>query len=79
MNQWIRGFCAKREYPFVNYYAEMADASGFLKPDLADDGLHPNAKGYRIMAPLALAAVTKAAVPPPPEPKQQRKRRLGIF
>ena len=79
LNQWLRGFCAKREYTFVNYYSEMADASGFLKADLADDGLHPNAKGYRIMAPLALAAVGKAAVPPPPPEPKQRKRRLGIF
>jgi len=31
-----------------------------LKKDLADDGLHPNAAGYRIMAPLAEAAIQKS-------------------
>jgi lysophospholipase L1-like esterase len=74
MNQWIRGFCAKRDYSYINYYAEMADASGSLKPDLGDDGLHPNAKGYRVMAPLALEAINKTIAPPPPEPKQRRRR-----
>ena len=31
-----------------------------LKKDLAEDGLHPNAAGYKIMAPLAEAAIQKA-------------------
>jgi lysophospholipase L1-like esterase len=75
MNRWIRGFCAKRDYTYVDYYSEMADASGFLKADLGDDGLHPNAKGYRVMAPVALDAITKTLAPPPaPEPKQRRRR-----
>lgn len=75
MNQWLRSLCARREYVFVNYYPEMADASGFMKPDLADDGLHPNAKGYRIMAPLALEAITKVVTPAAAAPEERRKRR----
>jgi lysophospholipase L1-like esterase len=31
-----------------------------LKRDLADDGLHPNDAGYKVMAPLAQAAIEKA-------------------
>jgi acyl-CoA thioesterase-1 len=31
-----------------------------LKKDLADDGLHPNAAGFKIMTPLAEAAIEKA-------------------
>ena len=31
-----------------------------MKKDLSDDGLHPNAAGYKIMAPLAEAAIEKA-------------------
>jgi lysophospholipase L1-like esterase len=41
-----------------------------LKADLADDGLHPNSKGYRIMAPIALEAIDKVLQPP-----AQKKRR----
>jgi lysophospholipase L1-like esterase len=33
-----------------------------LKRDLSDDGLHPNAAGYKIMAPLADKAIANALV-----------------
>ncbi len=33
----------------------MVDDKGLLKRELADDGLHPNAAGYKVMAPLAQA------------------------
>jgi lysophospholipase L1-like esterase len=38
----------------------MVDPTGLLKKELAEDGLHPNADGYAIMAPLAEAAIQKA-------------------
>jgi lysophospholipase L1-like esterase len=31
-----------------------------LKADFANDGLHPNAEGYKIMAPLAVSAIRQA-------------------
>ena len=37
--------------------AAMVDDKGFLKNELSDDGLHPNAEGYVVMAPLAEAAI----------------------
>jgi lysophospholipase L1-like esterase len=44
----------------------VVDEKGLLKKDLADDGLHPNATGYKIMAPLAEAAISKAIGYPKP-------------
>jgi len=41
----------------------MVDEKGLLKRDLADDGLHPNAAGYKVMAVLAQAAIEKALKP----------------
>jgi lysophospholipase L1-like esterase len=38
----------------------MVDDKGMLKAELANDGLHPNAEGYKIMAPLAEAAIQQA-------------------
>jgi lysophospholipase L1-like esterase len=38
----------------------MMDEKGFLKDELSEDGLHPNAKGYEVMAPLAEAAIAAA-------------------
>lgn len=38
----------------------MVDDRGLLRKELAIDGLHPDDAGYRIMAPLAEAAVKQA-------------------
>ncbi|HEY3440855.1 MAG TPA: GDSL-type esterase/lipase family protein [Paludibaculum sp.] len=74
MNKWIQAFCEKRGYTYLNYYPAMAGADGQLAPNLADDGLHPNPTGYRIMAPLALAAIEKALGPPSPQPGAKKRR-----
>jgi lysophospholipase L1-like esterase len=63
LNEWIESFCANRHHVYLNYHAAMVDETGQLKADLGDDGLHPNAKGYRIMAPLALEAIQKTMPP----------------
>lgn len=73
MNAWLKNFCGERGYTLVNYFDAMKNAEGLLTIDLADDGLHPNAKGYRVMAPLALAGIESALNPPKPE---RRRRRL---
>ena len=72
LNQWILQLCRKRNFLYVDYYSAMVDASGFLKAELAEDGLHPNAAGYRVMAPLAIDAITKAQPPPVQEKKRRR-------
>jgi lysophospholipase L1-like esterase len=72
MNEWLLAFCQKRGYPYLDYFSSMLDASGSLKAELAEDGLHPNAAGYRVMAPLALESIDKAAAPPAPEKKKRR-------
>jgi lysophospholipase L1-like esterase len=63
VNAWLRSFCEQRHFPYVDYYAALVDKAGFLPPDASDDGIHPNAKGYRIMAPIALAAIDNVAKP----------------
>ena len=74
LNTWMQTFCAKRNYTFLDYYSELVDASGFLKADLANDGLHPNSAGYRIMAPLALAAINRTVAASPVQQKQKKRR-----
>ena len=59
LNNWLKQFCAQRGYTYVDYYSAMVDSAGFLQADLADDGLHPNGKGYRVMAPIALNAIDR--------------------
>jgi lysophospholipase L1-like esterase len=69
LNDWLKSFCVQRGYVYLDYYPALIDEQGQLGADLSDDGLHPNAKGYRLMAPLLLTAVNKALpAPPPPAP-----------
>ncbi|MGO4880070.1 MAG: GDSL-type esterase/lipase family protein [Bryobacteraceae bacterium] len=63
VNAWLKSFCDQRHYVYVDYYAALVDKSGFLGAELADDGLHPNGRGYRLMAPVALAAIDSVAKP----------------
>lgn len=60
LNAWMRAYAAREHLGFVDYYDAMRDAHGALRKDLTDDGLHPNAAGYAVMAPLAQAAIDHA-------------------
>ena len=60
LNAWIKKFCATRGLVYLDYFTAMADDKGFLKADIANDGLHPNAKGYELIKPLAEAAIKTA-------------------
>jgi lysophospholipase L1-like esterase len=61
LNKWLKDYCTpQRDCTYLNYFDSMVDDKGLLKKDLADDGLHPNEAGFKIMAPLAEAAVAKA-------------------
>ena len=60
LNAWMKKYAAAHGGIYVDYYTAMADNKGFLKEELSEDGLHPNQKGYDIMAPLAEQAIAMA-------------------
>jgi len=60
LNAWMKKYAALHGQIYLDYYSAMADDKGFLKEELSEDGLHPNQKGYDIMAPLAEQAITMA-------------------
>ncbi len=60
LNTWLKDYCAKNKIVYLDYFSPMVDDKGLLKADLAEDGLHPNDTGYKIMAPLAEAAIAQA-------------------
>jgi lysophospholipase L1-like esterase len=76
LNAWLAAMCKSRGFAYVDYFSAMVDGSGQLRSELADDGLHPNAEGYKIMAPLAQAALDGA---PKTVSEKSRKKRFGIF
>lgn len=60
LNNWIKDYCARAGFTYLDYYSAMLDDHDMLKKDLTFDGLHPNAAGYDVMGPLAEKAIETA-------------------
>jgi lysophospholipase L1-like esterase len=60
INAWLEKYAAAEKHEYLDYVPAMIDAKGLLREELSGDDLHPNAKGYAIMAPLADAAIARA-------------------
>jgi lysophospholipase L1-like esterase len=60
LNAWLPVYAAKSGAVFADYYAAVVDDKGMLRAGYSEDGLHPNAKGYELLAPVAEAAIQKA-------------------
>ena len=60
LNEWMKTYAAANGATYLDYYSAMIDERGFLRDELSEDGLHPNAKGYAVMAPLAEQAIASA-------------------
>jgi len=61
LNRWLKDYCAapSNSCLYLDYFGAMVDGKGWLKKDLAEDGLHPNDGGYKIMSRLAEATIDK--------------------
>uniref|UniRef100_B8HVA2 Lipolytic protein G-D-S-L family n=1 Tax=Cyanothece sp. (strain PCC 7425 / ATCC 29141) TaxID=395961 RepID=B8HVA2_CYAP4 len=59
LNSWLKQYCEACHHIYLDYYSSMVDEKGMLRPELSDDGLHPNQKGYEVMAFLAEATLQK--------------------
>src|SRR5271166_5196213 len=61
LNRWLKEYCSalSNGCVYLDYFSAMVDDKGLLKKDLAEDGLHPNDAGYKIMAALAEVAIKK--------------------
>lgn len=60
LNDWIRDFAVRRGVVYVDCHAPMADERHAMKEEYSRDGVHPNAAGYAVMAPLVEAGITRA-------------------
>ena len=65
LNSWLKDYCAKNGFVYLDYASALSDDKGMLKRELSDDGLHPNDAGYKIMVPLAEKAIAKALASKP--------------
>ena len=60
VNSWMRDYCEKKHIVYLDYYSAMVDSNRGMKKELTIDGVHPNADGYKVMSPLAEAAIAEA-------------------
>jgi lysophospholipase L1-like esterase len=60
INTWLKSYAASSGGVYLDYFSSMVDAAGNLRAEFSDDDLHPNARGYAVMAPLAEEAIERA-------------------
>ena len=60
LNTWLRGYAERVGAAYVDFHGAMADEHNGMKEGLSTDGVHPNAAGYDIMAPLVERAIAEA-------------------
>jgi len=60
LNEMIKKYADTNGIVYLDYFSAMADERNGLKEELSGDGVHPNLAGYKIMEPLAEAAIKKA-------------------
>lgn len=60
LNALLKNYAEQNGCTFVDYHSAMKDDRNGLRPDLGDDGVHPNLKGYQIMGPLVERGIGEA-------------------
>lgn len=60
LNGWLRDLARAKGAVYADYHGALTNAEGGMNPDIAPDGIHPNAKGYAIMEPIARTALAEA-------------------
>jgi lysophospholipase L1-like esterase len=60
LNDWLQGYAAGSGGLYLDYFSAVVGPDGFFRPELTKDGLHPNAAGYAVMAPLAERSIDEA-------------------
>jgi lysophospholipase L1-like esterase len=57
LNTMLKQYADANEMVYLDYYAELVDDRKGLNTAYADDGVHPNKAGYKVMQPLVEKAI----------------------
>jgi lysophospholipase L1-like esterase len=83
LNAWIRDYCIRENFIYVDYFTALADSKGMMKAEYTDDGVNPNGRGYRTMAPILMDGVERlhdmTATATPEDPSRPKRRLLLPF
>lgn len=67
LNAWMKDYAARTGAVYADYWTALHDGDA-LRAAWTSDGVHPNPAGYKVMAPVAEAAIRKALATPAPKP-----------
>lgn len=59
-NKMLKAYAEKEGLILVDYHKALANAEDGLGPEYADDGVHPNLAGYKVMEPLVQEGIRRA-------------------
>lgn len=59
LNFMIEEYAKANKFGYINYYADMCDENRGLIKSYGNDGVHPNAEGYKVMEKLAKTVIDK--------------------
>ncbi len=57
LNDRIQQFAKQNHLQYIDYHSALKNRQNGMDPDLAEDGVHPTLKAYKIMESLALKAI----------------------
>ena len=60
LNDMLKQYAENKGFVYLDYFSSMVDERNGLKKEYGADGVHPNEMGYKVMAPLAEAAIAKS-------------------
>jgi lysophospholipase L1-like esterase len=60
LDAWMKNYAATAGAVYADYFSAVVDNKGMFREGYSDDGLHPNAQGFALLAPVAEAAIEKA-------------------
>lgn len=60
LNTMIKDYADRNHIIYIDYYSAMVNEQKGLDKKWGDDGVHPNANGYKLMEPLLIKAVSEA-------------------
>jgi lysophospholipase L1-like esterase len=63
LNTWMEDYASKVNAYYVDYFSALVDEKGFLKESCSEDGIHPNAEGYKIMTEIVKKAINDVLKP----------------
>jgi lysophospholipase L1-like esterase len=60
LDAWFRATAKAKGLIYADYPSVLADGGQPIRPEFSRDGIHPTAKGYAVMRPVAQAALARA-------------------